>query len=160
MKLYLRDLTDDKDVELDMPYEECPLTKGHEYIIQDTDDCPFNLSELDSIDQANVLLKKLEDSRYTKAEIDAIGSSYLFSEVQEAFEKSEEPFEVIEIESFDDEDCGYELYENGISYLPFEVPEEAVDYIRWEQNWFAAESDGWRKSSDNHEESLCLLKKY
>ena len=150
MNLYVRDLTADKDMQISVPYTESPLIPGHEYIILDGDEYPLELQQFGNIDQINDLLKKIEDSGYSTEAVKAIGKSYLFSEIKEAFERYEEPFEVIEINdeyiADKDEACGYTLYENGISYLPFEVPEDAVDYIKWDQNWYAAESDGWRVS--------------
>ncbi|MBO5551238.1 MAG: antirestriction protein ArdA, partial [Lachnospiraceae bacterium] len=135
--------------EIEVPYTENPLTKRHEYIIVDQDGIPFHLSEYDSISDVNELLLKMTENNMPKQAMEAIGKSYLFSEIKEAFEEDDDPFEVIDPETSDDSDCGYALYRAGISYLPFEVPEDAEDYIRWEQAWYAAETDGWRLSCSN-----------
>ncbi len=87
----------------------------------------------------------------SEGEIQAIGKSFFFSEMFDAYNRDDDPFVAIHLDNDafpDNEDLGRALYSEGISYLPFKVPEEAKDYIKWEQNWYSAESDGWRCSSD------------
>ena len=158
MKLFIRDLTEDRDLEITVPYTEDLLTKDHEYIILDQQDVPVKLSEYDNIAQLNSFLLKIQESGYSEDALKAIGNSYLYSEIIEAFKKDDDPFVIIEVESTDDSDLGYALYEIGVSYFPFKMPKGAEDYIRWEQNWYAADSDGWRKVSDGNDQYYIVKK--
>ena len=42
-----------------------------------------------------------------------------------------------------DEWKGFVLFQEGYGDLPFEYKEEMEGYIKWEQVWYTADSDGW-----------------
>jgi len=153
MRIYLRDITDDKDITRQIPCDNLNLNPNHEYIIIDGDiDC----GEYFSIESLNNFLKE------TEVDIDTLkilNSTYLWNEVVDMVQN-----ETYVIYDFDaetstwyggsgatdtDHNIGQMMYDLGYNTLPCEVPKELEDYIEWEHNWSGLESVGWRKTRYN-----------
>ena len=163
MKVWIRNLTKDKDVEIILPMDEDVLDSildpNDEYIILDSE--ILNVGQYESIDVLNAFLCICKDSRIPMEELEVLSKVMLYHEVMEAVEN--ETYWLID---FDVEtahwNCGHGgditshadkgmcLYDSGL-YNPFpcEVKEEMYDWINWEYVWINANCEGWQTVTVN-----------
>lgn len=163
MEITLKDITAGKYVTLTLPQENSENIRGietdHEYITADTDGT-LPPEEYTSIQEYNDILLAAENP-YSKEELMVLSKTYLLNEIREIVQDGGKQIFDFDAATADwncgngaphsDEDMGRYLYQEGYNFLPAAIPEELEDYIRWEQNWFSAESAGARKVlMDNH----------
>ena len=163
MKVWIRNLTKDKDVEIILPIDERKLDEiinpNDEYIILDSE--ILDVGEYDSIDELNEFLFVCEENGVPMEELEVLSKVMLYHEVMESVDK--QAYWLID---FDDEtahwNCGYGgditshadkgmcLYDTGL-YNPFpcELKEEMYDWINWESVWINANCEGWQPVTVN-----------
>lgn len=156
MNLTVRDITIDRDFNVKLPqqsiYNIPEITRNHEYIIVDSDGT-LPVEEFTSLEKYNEILQSA-DQFYTEDELAVLSKTYLLSEMEEIIEAGSVQIYDFTAEtqtmnegngaSGDDEEIGRFLYEKGVNFLPLPVPDKLMDYISWEQNWYAAETAGIR----------------
>lgn len=165
MLITIRNITKDtmidfnNDHTLNLPMDEEKLREflGHdEWIIVDS---PIG-EELTDIIRLNNLLKIR-----TETDVLILGKSYLIDEI------INNDFIIVD---FDDETSsydgghgvfaddwwkGYVLHDLGYEQFPFEYKLEMEDYLKFEQLWYTAESEGWREIRYNNNNNTYLVRK-
>lgn len=156
MKVWIRNLTTGKEMEINLPMKEHRLRQildeRCEYIIID---CDVNIPEYANIYNLNELLQFCQDNE-VEEEFEILMQTYLYHEVRTAMLNLE--YLLID---FDTETAGWNcgsggdftqewdkgrcLYEYGLAELPFEVKEEMEDYIDWSLVWRDSNCSGWRE---------------
>lgn len=165
MEITIRNITRDTMVDFDndhtlrFPMEEDKLRKllgDDEWIIVDS---PIG-EELTNILELNRLLfdKNWEDVEVLQS------AKYTFEEIQKG------EFTIIDFSSetsqwnngngvvADEWWKGYLLHQLGYVDLPFEYKEEMEDWIKFEDLWWTADSDGWRETIVNN--NVYLVKRW
>ena len=143
------DFSADRSLRFPMPEEELKSILGEdEWIIIDS---PIG-DELTSITKLNEMAGK-----YDPDALDVLSQTYLFNELAD---KEGDDFVIINFDavtsqwgcgngvSDTDEWKGLVLFVEGFASLPFEYTPEMEDYIRWENVWQTAETEGWRAVTD------------
>ena len=150
MWIVIRDLTLDKDIEMDLP-TELYLNPEHEYIIVDHDNT-LEPNEYTNIKELNDFLLECKKNDISDETLKILSASYLFEEV--IYKIKKEDFTIVDFDFVtamwfspninSDREKGLVLFEEGYMQLPFEFTREMEDWIRWENLWDQAESEGWR----------------
>ncbi len=152
MNITIRDLTKDDgisfkaDVTIQLPVEEAKLKEilgDDEWIIVDA---PLG-------DEHTSILKLNEVCNfYTDDKLEMLSYTYLFEEIAEVMDNGNDFIiicydEVNNVNGFypTDEWLGFALFKSGYAILPFEYDDAMEDYIKWDQVWRTAESEGWRR---------------
>lgn len=168
MKLWIRNLTKDKDMEVILPIDERTLDNiihpNDEYIILDSE--ILDVGQYDSIDELNGFLFDCKENGVSLETLEVLSKVMLYHEVVEAVN-----YETYWIIDFDEEtsnwycgnggditndsDKGMCLYDSGM-YNPFpcEVKEELYDWIDWDSVWINATTEGWQRVSVNNHNYL------
>ena len=162
MIVTIRDLTKDDgisfkaDITIKLPMEEAKLKEilgDDEWIIVDA---PLG-DEHTSILKLNKVCRFWTE-KYSENDLNIVAQSYLFSEIAEAMDADIE-FIIVSYEDiasewnngngyYPSEDwLGLALFTAGYAHLPFKYEEAMEDYIRWDNVWHTAESEGWRHIS-------------
>lgn len=161
MQITARNLTKDIDKTLLMPMSESKLVEilgKDEWIIVDS---PIG-DEFTSIHRLNLLLQNMDEE-----------TVFILSKgfyIEDIFEMAEnQNFVII---NFNDETAnynagngvvddewwkGYVLHDLGYENFPFKYQPEMEDYVKFEQLWYTAESEGW--ISVNYNSNTYLLKR-
>ena len=160
MKIWIRNLTKDRDIELELPIEEEKLEVflgQDEYIILDSE--VLTVEELSSIRELNKFLTECEDNGIDYSILEVLSKVLLYNEVLYAVRN--ETYVIIDFNSetygwncgtggdfCSDYDKGLCVYESGY-YNPFnfEVTEDIHDWIDWESVWVNALTEGWQEVS-------------
>lgn len=155
IKVWFRDITIDKDIEIMLPEGIRELDIDHEYIILDSES--LDIPELENIDSLAEFLQKCDELGVDKETLEVMSATFLYSEIKEMVEKEELPV----IIDFDAEtenwyggnggdftsasDKGMCVFDAGY-YNPFtfQMDEDIYDWIDWESVWVNAETEGWR----------------
>ena len=155
IKVWVRDLTIDKDIAIMLPEGIKELDIDHEYIILDSES--LSIPELENIDSLADFLKKCDELGVDKETLEILSATFMYNEIKEMVEKEELPT-IIDFDAetsdwrcgnggdFTSEfDKGMAVYDFGY-YNPFkfEMTEDIYDWIDWESVWTNAETDGWR----------------
>lgn len=158
MEITIRNITKDtmldfnNDHTINLPMEEGKLKAllgDDEWIIVDS---PIG-EELTNITKLNEIVKGYNEIFPNGDEmLEMLCKTYLLSEI-------EDPCDITVIDfnaetktwgygngaPFTDEYKGLLLHSLGLMELPFPYTEEMEDWINWEQLWFQAKTEGWRK---------------
>ena len=159
MEVVIRNLTKDNgkdfdnDFSITLPMDTNKLKDflgSDEWIIVD---CPIG-EELTNICDINDILSSTDEET-----VRILSTAYWFHEVVEIIENDS-----YVIVNFDEETSlynggngvyhsdwwkGYILRELGYVSFPFEYKKEMEDYLKFEQLWYTAESEGWEEVSYN-----------
>ena len=146
----MRDFSNDHTINLPMDEEKLRLMLGNdEWIIVDS---PVG-EELTNIEKLNNLMTEVDEDT-----LQILTKAFLLSEVMET---EIENFTIIDFDSEtaqyncgygvigDDEWYGRVLYDLGYISFPFKYTEDMEDYVKFEQLWYTANSDGWRDVRHN-----------
>lgn len=166
MKVWIRNLTKDEDLEINLPVTEEKLDKlldpNDEYIILQSE--ILDVGEYDSIDELNEFLQECEDSGNIKT-LEILSATYLYHEVREMMTKG---YTIVNFDTITEDWYGGSggnftnaahkgmcLYDSGF-YNPFhfEMNDEIYDWIDWDSVWINAETVGWREVNLNGEHYL------
>lgn len=154
MDLYLRDLTDGRDLKLTIPMETEKLEElleSHEYLICDNslaDSC-LDIDDYTSVRGLNEFLLYCKEESISDEVILVIGKCTCgFEEIKETIECGEYCIVLPEAVNWDvdmssDSDKGLLLFSAGYMNLPFSYTPEMEDYIRWDAVWNDANCSGW-----------------
>ena len=159
MKVWVRNLTKDRDFCIELPMDERELDKiidpNNEYIITDSE--VVNMSEYDNIYELNEFLFDCKENGISIDTLEVLSRTYLYDEVIEMVDNL--TFTIVD---FDSETYGWNCGTGGnfsnafdkgmclyhaIGYKPFsfEVTEENHDWIDWSSVWTNAETEDWRE---------------
>lgn len=162
----IRDLTVDKDINLNLPMKEAELDNvlnpEHEYIFVDWNG-PLKLTEYSNINEVNEFLLYCKEKSIDEITIEILSECaferFCNETDKESFIKKLEnyDYEIIDFDEvtkdwscasiYDDRDKGLALFIEGMN-LPFNITRELAiemeDWIRWENLWNESESDGWK----------------
>lgn len=173
MIITVRNITKDEEFDIQLPIKSKKIMKEtfnheNEYIIIDHDQT-LDLSEYDSIQDVNDFLIACQEEYEIDVEILKILSShYTYREVKEMIIKGN--YSIIDFSSATEgwnfgnggdinsnDDKGRVLHDNGMMF-DWEnnnpITEEMMDYIKWEQLWFTAETLGWIVIHYDHKDYL------
>lgn len=152
MWVVLRDITCDEDIIKELPIADLQLKEGHEYIIVDYE-CVLEPSQFDSITALNEFLQFCVDNDISEDTIAILSKAYFYKEVVESV--MSDNYTIINFTDetvgwnygqggmYAEEDMGRCLFETGYYRPPFDVPEEAKDWINWSYAWSDASCQGW-----------------
>lgn len=145
MKVIIRNLTLDNDVSIHLPMEEDKLREilgEDEWMVIDY---TFGEEHMDLF-KVNRLLQE-----YGEETLEVLCQSYLLDEIDnhdfifvnfnEATAKWNQGYGIDPTDWWK----GYVLHDWGFASFPFEYTEAMEDYVRFEQLWYTAESEGWRE---------------
>lgn len=163
MKVWIRNLTKDTDLVIELPIDERKLDKvlnpNDEYIITESE--ILDVGEYYSIDELNEFLFVCEENGISLEELEVLSRVMLYHEVIEAVDNQSYCIVDFDTETADwcwgnggnitsDFDKGMCLYDSGYySPFSFEVTEEMRDWIDWESVWVNATTEGWQEISIN-----------
>lgn len=156
MKIYVRNVTNDTEMELNLPMQNLNsvLDTNCEYIIMESE--TLKLDEFDSIYMVNDFLEGCRQNGISEEELAILSQTYLYDEVVQMVVDG--TYCIIDFDAETsgwyggnggdftrDFDKGMAVYDFGF-YKPFafEVTEEIYDWIDWESVWTNANCDGWR----------------
>lgn len=165
MEVTVRNITKDTMVDFNndhtitLPMEETKLLEflgKDEWIIVDS----LVGEEFTHLTRLNKVLQEVDEDT-----LQILSKAFLFNEIEEAVEKGEE-FTIIDFDAetsgynsgngvfADDWWKGYVLHDLGYVSFPFEYKEEMEDYVKFEQLWYTADSEGWREVNYNNHTHL------
>ena len=152
------DLKNDHTIVLPMDNEKLQAFLGNdEWIIV----CSPIGEELTNITELNDLLLKVDPE-----ELLILSEAYCFDEIKEMDENytiinfTEETAQYNNGNGVFESDwwMGYVLHQLGYINFPFEYTDEMEDYVKFEQLWLTANSEGW--IAVRHDGNLYLVKKW
>ena len=163
MRVWIRNLTKDTDMEVILPIDERTLDNiihpNDEYIILDSE--ILDVGKYDFIDELNDFLFDCKENGVSLETLEVLSKVLLYHEVIEAVEN--ESYMIVDFDmetahwNYGDggditshADKGMCLYDTGL-YNPFpcEVKEEMYDWINWEYVWINANCEGWQTVTVN-----------
>lgn len=163
MKIYVRNITKNKDMEIELPMNVLKLEEKlgvDEYIIVEAENI-LPVDAYSSISEINTFLDNCREVGVYEDELAILKhAGYIFEEIRDMI--ANERYVVIDFtettrkwssgDIHSDSDKGLCLHINGYSNLPFKYDDSMEDYINWEVVWTEAESSGWRISHhDSHD---------
>lgn len=156
--VWVRNLTKDKDMAIELPMEEEKLDKilnpNDEYIIIDSD--IFDIGEYESIDELNKFLFDCKENGISLADLEILSKILCYKEVIKTVDNGNYVIVDFNGETLgwnygrggditNDYDKGLCVYESGY-YNPFnfEMTEDIHCWIDWESVWVNANVHGWQ----------------
>lgn len=163
MKVWVRNLTKDKDFSIELPMDERELDKtihpNDEYIIIDCE--ILNVGEYDSIDELNEFLFNCKENGISLTDLEILSKIMYYKEVIDAVKN--ETYIIVDFDGetmewncgtggdiTNDYDKGLCVYKYGY-YNPFdfEMTDDIHDWIDWQSVWINANTEGWQTVSIN-----------
>lgn len=180
IKVWVRNLTKDKDYEIELPLIEKQLDKklnpNDEYIIIDSE--VFDIGEYESIDTINKFLIDCKEKEISIRELEILSHVFLFNEIVEKVK--DKNYIIVDFDEVTKDwygGSGGDLWnhshkgmclfdakvkdKNGKlkrAYNPFKfyVSDDMYDWIDWESVWVNATTEGWNEVSiDYHGYLVC-----
>jgi hypothetical protein len=164
MKVWIRNLTKDTEMELELPMEEQELDKAinpkDEYIIIDSE--VLEVGEYNSIDELNDFLVGCRQNGISEEELEVLSKAMFYHEIIEAVRERSYCIIDFDAETSDwcfghggditsDFDKGMCLFDSGF-YNPFQFKmTDAIHvWIDWAAVWRDAETSGWMMARVNN----------
>lgn len=175
IKVWVRNLTKDKDYEIELPLSEkqldIKLNPNDEYIIIDSE--VFDIGEYESIDELNKFLIDCKEKEISIRELEILSHVFLYHEIIEKVK--DKNYIIVDFEeatkgwnygnggdiwnAYDKGMCLYDTFVKGKrAYNPFKfyVTANIYEWIDWESVWRNATTEGWEAISlDGYEYLVC-----
>ena len=168
MRIWIRNLTKEKDFSVNLPMKETELDKAlnpnEEYIIIESD--VLDVGQYDSIDELNEFLTECKEEGIDEETLGVLSRVLLYNEVIEHVRNGS--YCVVDFNGetsnwncgrggdiTSDYDKGMCLFDSGY-YNPFEfeMNDDIHDWIDWESVWVSATTEGWHEVSLNGNDYL------
>lgn len=164
MKAWIRNLTKDTELELELPMPEEKLDEvlhpNDEYLIIDCE--ILDVEEYDSIFSLNELLVFCQENSITETKLEVFSKVFSYHELMDNIENDNGIIIDFDAETSDwhggrggditsEEEKGMCLFDSGY-YNPFdfEMTEDIYDWIDWASVWTNATCEGWVEVRVNH----------
>lgn len=157
MKVWVRNLTMDRDMEIELPMDErnlnIVLPPDNEYIVIDSE--ILDVEQYASVHGLNSFLFDCKENGVSLNDLEVLSKVLLYHEVIEAVDNQSYCIVDFDAETSDwgeyggdinnDTHKGMCLYDSGI-YNPFnfEVTDDIHDWIDWASVWINANTEGWQ----------------